>query len=162
MQDQIVHALCAQRAQIHAHWETLLRTERVTSPMANPDTLVFLIDSTLTEIFAALHGDGARHRNQRSAFECPCGRNPLLAYFVAGEQVMLEALILIQASTPGLQPAERDAAMGELLTLVRSIARREIKAFCAVCQHRHEETHTTIPFPINQAQAFSGPCNFSR
>ena len=25
-----------------------------------------------------------------------------------------------------------------------------------------EETHTTIPFPINQAQAFSGPCNFSR
>ncbi len=149
MQEEVVHALRAKRAQIHAQWETLLRTERVTSPMANPDTLVYLIDSTLEDLFSGLHQLSAKHRSPRSAAECPCGRNPLLAYFHAGEQVMLEALILIQASTPHLLAPQRDAAMAALLSVIRTLAAREINAFCAVCQHRLGTTevaaHTRPP-----------------
>ena len=139
MQEGVVHALRDQRAQIHVRWETLLRTERVTSPMANPDTLVYLIDSTLDELFSALPTLDSTRRHHRGSTECPCGRNPLLAYFHAGEQVILEALVLIQAVTPNLIPADRDAAVAELQGLIRLLANREIKAFCAVCQYRTGE-----------------------
>lgn len=49
---------------------------------------------------------------------------------------MREALILIQAATPNLDPVERDASLEELNLLLEYISRREIEAFCGVCQHR--------------------------
>lgn len=141
MQDDFIRALRDRRKEIRARWEALLRIERVNTPLANPDALVFMIDWTCDEIFAALSHAHARRRpargvDPRSRGECPCGRNPLLIYFAAGEQAMEEALILEQASRPGLPPAERDAEFEELQLTLREISRREIESFCAVCQYR--------------------------
>ncbi|PTX95527.1 hypothetical protein [Opitutus sp. ER46] len=145
MQDELVRALRARRAEIHARWEALLRIEKVNTPLANPDALVFMIDWTLDECFAtlrSLHGSTNRRRNGRGCdaqtlkADCPCGRNPLLAYFAAGEQAIEEALILEQASASDLDPVQRDDAFAELKLTVREIARREIEAFCSVCQFR--------------------------
>jgi hypothetical protein len=139
MQDELVRALRARRAEIHARWEALLRIEKVTTPLANPDALVFMIDWTLDECFSSLRPANGEHRAEPASMakpDCPCRRNPLLAYFAAGEQAIEEALILEQARNSALDPVQRDAAFNELKLTVRDIARREIEAFCSVCQYR--------------------------
>lgn len=142
MQDSLVAALRTQRSQIREHWEALLRVEPVASPLGHPDSLVHMLDWTLDEIFAALANPLGRHRigRPRPGHEappvCPCGRNPLLTYFAAGEQAMREALVLVQAQAPALDPIERDVAFDELNLILQQISRREIEAFCGVCQFR--------------------------
>lgn len=142
MQESLLNSLCAQRSAIHARWDVLLRTERVTSPLAYPDALVHLIEWALDQIFAGLRDPATRkkaeHAGGRAAArpDCPCGRNPLLAFFLAGEQALLEALVLEQAAHLPINPAERDTALNQLYYVIRAIARREVDAFCSVCQHR--------------------------
>lgn len=142
MQDALVIALRAQRSHIRDHWEALLRVEPVNSPLGHPDSLVHMLDWTLDEIFAGLANPLGRHRigKARVGHEappaCPCGRNPLLAYFAAGEQAMREALVLVQSEAQNLDPLERDAAFEELNLILQQISRREIEAFCGVCQFR--------------------------
>jgi hypothetical protein len=151
MQEELVRALRAQRAETRARWETLLRIERVNTPLANPDALVFMIDWTLDEAFNELQHPHIRRRGPRAVdgttarASCPCGRNPLLAYFAAGEQALEETLILEQARVTPVDPVQRDTAFCELKTTVRDIARREIEAFCAVCQYRHESHACATP-----------------
>ncbi len=181
MQDELVRALRARRAEIHARWEALLRIEKVNTPLANPDALVFMIDWTLDECFATLRPLQSRRRNGRLPEntthkpDCPCGRNPLLAYFAAGEQAIEEALILEQASASTIDPVKRDEAFAELKLTVREIARREIEAFCSVCQFRNHPKHdgttmTTVVAPSGEVvvpvtpdgQTLPAPCNRSR
>ncbi len=143
MQESLVNALRFRSPQIRERWATLLHAEPVTTPLANPHALVHLIDWTLNEIFQSLLSHSSRRRfNRRIAAtthgrEC-CGRNPLLAYFAAGEQAMREALILVQVATPSLDPIERDASLEELNHVLHDVAQHEIEAFCGVCQHRCE------------------------
>jgi hypothetical protein len=145
MQESLLNSLCAQRSAIHARWDVLLRTERVTSPLAYPDALVHLIEWALDQIFAGLRDPATRrkadHAGGRAAArpECPCGRNPLLAFFLAGEQALLEALVLEQAAHLPIDPNERDTALNQLYYVIRAIARREVDAFCSVCQHRSDQ-----------------------
>jgi len=158
MQEALVNALRTRRPLIRAHWEALLRTEPIKSPLGNPDALVHLIDWTLDEIFAALtnplsryRSAGARH-SATDRHDCPCGRNPLLAYFAAGEQSLREALILSQVITTPLDPVERDASLNELNLVLQHISRREIEAFCGVCQFRQPAPSagaTVQTFPIS-------------
>jgi hypothetical protein len=176
MQEDLIRALRDRRGDIRARWETLLRIERVNTPLANPDALVFMIDWTCDELFAALAHAPSRRRAGRLSDtngrpECPCGRNPLLTYFAAGEQALEEALILEQASRPSLEPLERDAAFAELQIAVREIARREIESFCAICQYRAETRPTpevppcaaeALAVDALAAQALPAPCNRSR
>jgi hypothetical protein len=150
MQESLLNSLCAQRSAIHARWDTLLRTERVTSPLAYPDALVHLIEWALDQIFASLRDPATRkkadHAGGRAAArpECPCGRNPLLAFFLAGEQALLEALVLEQASHLPIDPRERDTALNQLYYVIRAMARREVDAFCSVCQYREaNDPHRT-------------------
>jgi hypothetical protein len=143
MQESLVNALRCQSTHIRERWAALLHVEPVTTPLANPDVLAYLIDPTLTEIFQNLTSRPSRQRlGRRAANASPgrgcCGQNPLLAYFSAGQQVMREALILVQAAMPLLDPAERDASLEELNAVLNHIARREIVAFCGVCQFRRE------------------------
>jgi len=141
MQESLVNALRFRSPHIRERWGALLHAEPVTTPLANPHALVHLIDWTLYEIFQSLRSPAARRRFGRRIAsathgrEC-CGRNPLLAHFVAGEQAMREALILVQAATPSLDPIERDASLEELNQVLRDVAQHEIEAFCGVCQHR--------------------------
>ena len=134
-------ALSARRPQVRARWEDLLRAERASTPLANPDALVHLIDWTLDEVFRTLNSLPTRRRPLRSItrtdMDCPCGRNPLLTYFAAGEQALQESLVLSQASCASLEPLERDSALHELNLALRHIARREIGAFCSLCQLRN-------------------------
>lgn len=135
-----MQALRALRFQTRTRWEALLRTEPTNSPLAHPDSLVHLLDWTLDEIFRALDRPAGHRRAARLAVDyrhhCPCGRNPLLAYFAAGEQAMREALILAQSAMTNLSPVERDVGLEELNLVLAQISRQEIEAFCGVCQHR--------------------------
>ena len=137
METEFLQALEAQRPCIRSNWEHLLRIERINSPLANPDTLVHLLDITLNEIFQALRVWSPRRFSTRAGVAtCPCGRNPLLAYFSAGRQAMREALVLAQAITPSLTPRQRDEGLACLEQVFGQIAQREIGSFCAICQFR--------------------------
>lgn len=140
MHDTMLRTLQSLRPTLLERWETLLRAEPVTSPLANPDSLVYLMDWTLDRFFNALRGPLSRRRiadraGSRPAFVeeqslCACKMNPLLAYFATGEQA------LVQIALPLLQPREREATLSALRLAMQAVARREIDTFCAVCQRR--------------------------
>jgi len=147
---EIFQDLAAQRGLIRANWENLLRLERAISPLANPDALVHLLDTTLDEIFRDLPQSSLRRYPIREPEpHCPCGHNPLLAYFGSGHQALREALVMIQAGIPALDGNQRDEALGCLEQVYGHISRREIESFCAVCQFRNvpHPAVATIPCP---------------
>lgn len=127
---------------MRAHWEALLRAEPIATPLGHPDALMHLIEWTLDEIFSGVVNPLARQRadvERRSPshrFECPCGKNPLLAYFAAGAQAVQEGLVLAQFDAAPLDPLERDAAFEELNLVFQQTAQREIESFCGICQLR--------------------------
>ncbi len=139
MNPDLLRRLQAMRPQIRARWEALLRVERLHTPLANPDTLVFLFDTTLDEVLSKLPGRRVHHAGERP--KCRYESNPMRAYFPALEQALLEALIHAQAEQAAdpkvisdhLAPAERTAAVTELCSTLRRIARREIAAFDKIC-----------------------------
>lgn len=152
MQATLVGALRFRRPKIRAQWEALLRAEPVATPLGNPDALVHLLDWTLDEIFSlianplSLRRHGPPHALDETP-ECPCGRNPLLAYYAAGGQAMREGLILAQAAASPLDPLERDSSFAELNLVLQHIAHREIVAFCGVCQFREPNACTHVAHP---------------
>lgn len=140
MHDNLLRTLQGLRPTILEQWEVLLRAEPVTSPLANPDSLVYLMGWTLDRFLATLRGPLARRRlsecgsNKPAYIEekelCACKMNPLLAYFATAEQA------LIQAVLPTLQPREREAVLSAVRLAMQAVAKREIDTFCAVCQRR--------------------------
>jgi hypothetical protein len=140
MHDTLLRTLQGLRPTILERWEALLRAEPVTSPLANPDSLVYLMDWTLNRFFTALRGPLSRRRitsrgsNKSLDHEerelCACKMNPLLAYFATAE------LALIQAALPILQPRERESMLSAIRLAMHAVAKREIDTFCAVCQRR--------------------------
>lgn len=135
MEREIVQDLRRRRKAIRERWEAFLRLERVASPLANPDTLVFGLDRSLSEIFSALlHPEGVEPGpGPIGEDECACGRQPLRAYYRAGEQAVLEALVLAQAERAP-HPEERDREFAEVKAVVSAIAWRDLEAFARVCQ----------------------------
>ena len=132
MYEKIIKALQARRAQIRARWEALLRIEKVTTPLANPDTLVFALDQSLDEIFAALGQPLSRKPAEGSVRTD--GPSPWRAYFRAGEQALLESLVLLQAEMDSLDPASRDTSFGSLKQVINNLTQREISAWGAISQ----------------------------
>ena len=138
MHEAFIHTLSAHRSQIRARWEGFLRVERVNTPLANPDTLVYMFDQTLDDIFEMLH-EPPPLGPAPASLKHVSGKNPLIAYFVACEQALLEVLILAQVGTPALDPAERAADLAELKRVVRTISHRDIGTLEGVCRPR--KTH---------------------
>lgn len=141
VEKELLRLLQARRTEIRARWNELLHTEAASSPLAHPDTLVHLIDWSLAEILATIEGPASRRQCAPKSFEavralCPCGRNPLLAMFQAGEQAVIEGLILSQVASPAGSPAVRSQALAEVQAAVRTVAAMEVESFCAVCQYR--------------------------
>lgn len=139
MQDALVRALLTARPTLRQRWETLLRAERPTSPLANPDALVYLMDWTLDCLFEELRNAPSRRRrlsrgNTVEPAPCRCGMNPLLAYFQSIERAGGTLLREI-ATAHAFTELEGEAAREELRLVVRNVARREIESFCAVCTH---------------------------
>ncbi|MBA3849417.1 MAG: hypothetical protein C0502_05405 [Opitutus sp.] len=134
MEPSLVKDLRRQRKEIRRRWEAFLRLEKVASPLANPDTLVFGVDHTLSEIFSGLLRPARPRRSPGAARECGCDRHPLRAYYRAGEQAVLEALVLAQVRRAPLAAAERDREFAEVKAVVTALARRDIDALARVCR----------------------------
>lgn len=139
MQEEVYRELMVRRAQLRQRWEALLRIERTSSPLANPDALVFMMDWTLDRIWEALNQAGPRGDGAGGQVSCGCGLNPLLSYFTSMEQALLESLVLAQAAVATQSPGQREVELVELKRLIASEAARELAAFCAVCQRRPRE-----------------------
>jgi hypothetical protein len=140
VQAALLQALARRAPAIRARWADLLRAEPASSPLANPEALVHLIEWTLRAVLRRLQASRPRSRPLRPPARrtpgCPCGRNPLRTHFTAGEQALQEALVLCQAEGPHPAPAERDAALHELNRAFRQLAGREMAALCALCLRR--------------------------
>jgi hypothetical protein len=147
MHDTLLRTLQGLRPTILERWEVLLRAEPVTSPLANPDALVYLMDWTLDRFFQALRGPLSRRRitdrgsNKSSPDDerelCACRMNPLLAYFATAEVALMQAVL------PTLQPRERESVLPAIRLALQAVAKREIDTFCAVCQRRHAPSSST-------------------
>ncbi len=132
-------ALRKRQPDICARWREMLFVEPVNTPLANPAALSFLIDESLAAVFSALHrADATRPVTVPG---CACGRNPYLAYFVAGRQALLEALVLVLAEARTVDAQERDAAFDELTTAINRVARQEIATFGSLCAHPDSHGH---------------------
>lgn len=138
MQDTLLATLNSKRSGIHQRWSALLHGQKAATPLADPVVLVRLIDWGLTEIFTALRDPATAHRTGQRRRKlvlpkCPRGRNPLVGFFVAGEQALLETIVVEQAFHRPADPAQRDNALNELFFIVRTMATREIGSFCSFC-----------------------------
>lgn len=111
-------------------WETLLRAEPTLSPLGHPDTLVFLMDETISGVLRALRPRPPAPADRRSLRtplrrHCACGLNPLLNYYATGE------LALHAVAGPAL-----GATIEEALADYHRLAQREIDTLCGVCRLR--------------------------
>ena len=146
MHDGFLRALQTQRPDLRQRWEALLRAERVSSPMAHPDTLIHLMDWTLDRLLDELRQSQFRHHAESGpprsvGLGCVCGKNPLLTYFTTAEQAIIETLFVDEDELGDIPSAERCTSLADLKSALHAVARREIDSFCSVCQSRvrHEQ-----------------------
>jgi hypothetical protein len=140
-----IEALRSKSESIRENWERQLRGEKVSTPLADPNTLVYYIPDALDRVFE--HLEESRRVDKPAVVlarpPCSCGHNPFLAFYVAGEQVMMEALVLLQAELGRGPRAARDAAV--LQAVFRRLAVNEIEGFCGVCTHHYSAECTSYP-----------------
>lgn len=134
MNERSLSALHAHGTTLRTKWETRLRAAPVTSPLANPDTLIHLMVWTLEQVFRELL-PGTTHRKPSLAPRppCPCGLNPLIAYFETAKSSLHEAL---EVCSGGGRINPADAL--EMEQALETVARREIATFCALCLHNEQ------------------------
>ena len=139
MRPQFLQALGELRPMIKTCWEVLLRAEPATSPLGNPDTLVFMMDRTLDAFFAAIQSPAPRRWLARYPLlcrplndSCPCARNPLLQYFVSGEQALLA--IAGQALAEIAVGQEEKRVLSDVQLAFHYLAQYELQTFCDLCR----------------------------
>lgn len=146
MDEHSLSSLQAYRPTLRAQWEVRLRAAPVTSPLANPDALVHLMEWTLDQVFRELAAKHPRRKSPRQPRPpCPCGLNPLIAYFTTAKISLHEALAVCAGGKP-IDPADAE----EMEHALEIVARREIETFCALCLHndrrnRHEPHAAVSP-----------------
>lgn len=117
------------RAPVKRRWESLLRTAPSVSPLSNPDVMVYYMDEILDRIggslATAVEPSQAKHTGAGESARCGCGMNPLVVYFITGEQALIDTL----ASALG-------GDLHRLLKIYHDVAETEIANFCGVCFHR--------------------------
>jgi hypothetical protein len=140
MRRQFLQAFTDLRPMIKTCWEVLLRAEPPASPLGNPDTLVFMMDRTLDKFFTTVRSSAPRrwlahHPPLCSPLgeTCPCQRNPLLHYFVSGEQAMLA---IAGQALAGLTPSPKDEEqiLSEVQLTFHYLAQYELQTFCDLCR----------------------------
>jgi hypothetical protein len=140
MRRQFLQAFAELRPMIKTCWEVLLRAEPATSPLGNPDTLVFMMDRTLDAFFTAIRSQAPRRWLARYPLlcrpltdTCPCAGNPLLQYFISGEQALLA--ITGQALTEAAAGREEEERMlSEVQLAFHYLAQHELQTFCELCR----------------------------
>lgn len=163
MQGAWIEALSANRRMIRRQWETFLRLEQANSPIADPEHLIYLIDWTLDEIlghlrirWAAPAGDSRPFASSALRAECHCGRNPLIKFFLAGEQALLEALVLLQSRDLPSELGDRSTAVTELYLAVHTVATREIETLCSMCKRPRAHPNTPRKRSHTDAEVHQG------
>ena len=122
-------------------WEVLLRAEPPASALGNPDTLVFMMDRTLDAFYTALLSPTPRrwlahHPLLCGSLDgtCPCGRNPLLHYFVSGEQAILAIAAQALPESSTLPPEALEQLLSETQLTFHYLAQHELQNFCDLCR----------------------------
>lgn len=131
----LVQSLATLCPEIKREWGELLHGEPTITPLGRPDTLMYLMDATLAQLFSGLETRSIRSTRQwlrdckpligPAHSYCACGLNPLLKYFTTGE------LALHAAAGPML-----GTQLEEVLLMFRALAQQEIQTLCSVCQHK--------------------------
>ncbi len=118
---------------IKSDWESLLRAEPTRSPLGQPDTLVFLMDETLTRLCEGLRDQSEpswktphQQHLRLSPFSCSCDLNPLLTYFATGELAVRSALL----------GKTNERELEEVLLIFHALAQQEINTMCSICRQR--------------------------
>ncbi|MFA6289417.1 MAG: hypothetical protein WC661_18710 [Opitutaceae bacterium] len=148
MDERSLSALQAHRPTLRIKWESRLRAAPVTSPLANPDALVHLMVWTLDQVFRELTPGATRRKTALGPRPpCPCGLNPLIAYFSTAKISLHEALEVCSGGGP-INPADAE----EMEHALEIVARRELATFCSLCLHnehsnRHEPRSDKEPHP---------------
>jgi hypothetical protein len=132
MRSRLPFFLQAHRAGLKAEWRRRLRIEPASSPLANPDMLVYLMDETLTQLESLVRARPTPRwlRLRKTHLEplralCPCGLNPLLAYFSAGAEA-LETVLSVDLTKEGkfmLCQGWHFLAQGEIAALCEGCCR---------------------------------------
>ncbi len=102
----------------------------VVSALARPDTLMFGVDGVLDEVFARLRRPPAK-RPIRRWVDHFCSRNPLRAFYAAGEQALMEMIVVAQTSRSRSLPRQRTSALEEVRQAIRSVARRDLEGLAS-------------------------------
>jgi hypothetical protein len=141
MDERSLSALQAYGPTLRTKWEARLRVAPVTSPLANPDALLHLMVWTLEQVFRELSlGTTRRKSSLAPRPPCPCGLNPLIAYFATAKSSLHEALEVCSGGGP-IDPSDAQ----EMEHALETVARREIATFCALCLHNeHRNRHEPL------------------
>jgi hypothetical protein len=130
MNERILSALKMHREALHEGWAARLHAAPVTSPLAHPDTLVYLMKTTIDQIFHELAQPSARQRHPPVPRDiCRCGLNPLLSYFATAALSFQHIMAQCTDNQP-VSPQDMDIVD----RAVTRVARREITIFCALCR----------------------------
>jgi hypothetical protein len=143
MSPRLMQAVRRRSAAIRQRWEVLLRLERISSPLANPDTLVHLMPASIDQILTLAGDPPFCDATMTSAVAhklptCDCGYNPYLAFYIAGEQALVEAVVWTQSESAD---RARESDVAAVIAASRSFARDEIDTFCGMCMHRGRVAH---------------------
>jgi len=141
MKKGFMEAIEGRRGEIKRKWELLLRAAPATTPLGNPDALVYLMDESLDQLFTLFHGRTS-HPCSRAHLaakglgtDCHCRLNPLINYFISGQTALGFAAQEIPRSELRLDDVTTTACIDELIVVFRLLAHREIRAFCEICQY---------------------------
>ena len=122
-------------------WEVLLRAEPPASALGNPDILVFMMDRTLDAFFTAVLSPTPRrwlahHPLLCGSLDetCPCGRNPLLHYFVSGEQAIVAIAAKALPESPAMPRKAQKQILSEVQLTFHYLAQHELQNFCDLCR----------------------------
>lgn len=137
-----------QRPAIRRRWSILLHGTRRNSAMASPSALVYLIDWALDQIRGELHRNHPRPPRASKATpasthenRCVCGMNPLLGFYTTAERALIEVICDSRTKRRSHSPDELQVLKSALIAAVHKLAKREIDAFCAICQKRVKAQH---------------------
>lgn len=140
MRRHFLQAFAELRPMVKTCWEVLLRAEPATSPLGNPDTLVFMMDRTLDAFFTSIQSPAPRRWLARYPLlcrplndTCPCTRNPLLQYYVSGEQALL-AIAGQTVADMAVGPEEEARILSEVQLAFHYQAQYELQTFCDLCR----------------------------
>jgi hypothetical protein len=142
MKQGYLEALDGNRAEIKRKWELLLRAAPTTTPLGHPDTLVFLMDESLEQLFSLFRSQSAhrwffRHSpsTRPGGMTCHCRLNPLINYFIAGQAALAFVAQTVPRSQHHLDDLTATSCVDELMLTFGFLADREIHSFCEACQY---------------------------